>query len=230
MLPLRSLPRIFLPGADPAEPIDLPKEEQEKLHKVLRLPQGAEIAVLPNDRSLIRCEYRARQAIPKSVEWPNTEPDLKLTVAQAFPKGDRLDTVVRMCTEIGVSSFILFPSDRSVVRWDEKKVADKLRRYQAIARESAEQSYRSRMPDVVTASSLGDVLKKAPEAVVLSEVEGLARTLTRTGDEMTIVIGPEGGWSPKELKLIGDRGVTLGPLVLRTDTAAPAAAAILLLR
>src|SRR5688572_9765859 len=116
-MPLRSLPRIFLPGADAAEPIDLPKEEQEKLHKVLRLPQGAHIAILPNDGSLIRCEYRARQAIPIEVVHPDTEPKLKLTVAQAFPKGDRLDTVVRMCTEIGVSGFILFPSERSVVRW-----------------------------------------------------------------------------------------------------------------
>lgn len=229
MLPLRALPRIFLPGADPSEPIDLPKEEQEKLHKVLRLPQGSEIAVLPNDGSLIRCEYRARQAVPVSVEWPQTEPSLKVTVAQAFPKGDRLETVIRMCTELGVSGFVLFPAERSVVRWDEKKVADKLRRYEAIAREAAEQSYRSRMPTIQVRSALADVLKSAPEAVVLSEKEGLERKLTRQESEMTIVVGPEGGWAPREMSLIGDRGVTLGPLVLRTDTAAPAAAALLLL-
>ena len=225
----RSLPRIFLPGADPSEPIDLPKEEQEKLHKVLRLPQGAPIAVLPNNGSLIRCEYRARQAVPVGVEWPDTEPKLQLTIAQALPKGDRLDTVIRMCTELGVTRFILFPADRSVVIWEKSKFEAKLRRYEAIARESAEQSFRCRLPEISTVASLAALLESDPSAVVLSEVEGIAGRLAVTGDKMTVAVGPEGGWSPKELALIVDRGVSLGSLVLRTDTAGVAAAAKLLI-
>ena len=78
-------------------------------------------------------------------------------------------------------------------------------------------------------SDLGAVLKQWPDAVVLSEVEGIPRHLTPAGDEMAVVIGPEGGWAPRELALIGDRGVTLGPRVLRVDTATAAAAALLLL-
>jgi 16S rRNA (uracil1498-N3)-methyltransferase len=227
--PLRALPRVFVPDADPQEPIDLPKEEIEKFRKVLRLEEGHQIAVLPNDGSLIRCEFRARQAIPIEQVWPDTEAKLQLKVAQALPKGDRLETVIRMCTEIGVASFLLFESERSVVKWDDKKLADRLRRLGSIAQEAAEQSFRTRIPKIEYVRSLKEVLARHPEAVPLSEVEGLHRPLTQTGDAMTILVGPEGGWAPRELALMGDRGVTLGPRVLRTDTAAPAAAAMLLL-
>jgi len=227
--PLRSLPRIFLPGAGADGPIELPREEVEKLRKVLRLAEGDQIAVLPNDGSLIRCEFKAKQAWPIAVESPNTEPDLKVTIAQALPKADRIETVIRMCTEIGVSRFVFFEADRSVVKWDEGKRRERQRRLEAIARESAEQSYRTRLPEIGFSGGLDDVLKSFPQAIVLSEVEGVKKALKREGSEMTVVVGPEGGWSPKELDLIGDRGVTLGPRVLRTDTAGSAAAAVLLL-
>jgi len=227
--PLRSLPRIFLPGVSADETIELPKEEVDKLRKVLRLNEGDQIAVLPNDGSLIRCEFRAKQAWPIAVEWPQTEAELNLTIVQALPKADRIETVIRMGTEIGVSRFVFFQADRSVVKWDETKRRERLRRLQSIARESAEQSYRTKLPEITFLNDLADVLQTFPHAVVLSEMEGVQNTLTRGGKEMVLVVGPEGGWSPKELELIGDRGVTLGPRVLRTDTAGPAAAAILLL-
>jgi len=207
----------------------LPKEEVDKLRKVLRLSPGAQIAVLPNDGTLVRCEFRNHEALPLEVVHPNTEPSLQLTVAQALPKGDKLDEIVRACTELGVARFVFFPSERTVVRWDEKKTLDRLHRLQTIAREAAEVSFRTKLPVLELAKDLADVLKSLPNAVVLSEVEGLGATLKPTGPEMTIVTGPEGGWSRRELDLIGTRGVTLGPRVLRVDHAAPAAAAILLL-
>jgi 16S rRNA (uracil1498-N3)-methyltransferase len=228
--PLRSLPRVFVEGADPeAGPIDLPREEVEKLRKVLRLAEGDSIAVLPNDGTLIVCEFRARQGHPVSVERPDTEPALKLTVAQALPKADKLDTIVRQGTEIGVTRFVLFTAERSVVKWDAAKTADRVRRLTAIARESAEQCFRCRLPEIEVLANLSAVLQAHADAAVLSEVEGLPRPLRKTGDKMTIVIGPEGGWAPRELTLIGDRGVTLGQRVLRVDTATAAAAALLLL-
>jgi 16S rRNA (uracil1498-N3)-methyltransferase len=229
-LPLRALPRVFLPGLDvEQESYELPKEEVEKFRKVLRLAEGDPIAVLPNDGSLIRCEFRARQAWPISKEFPATEPTLQLTLAQAFPKSDRLDTILRMGTELGVYRFLLFPAERSVVRWDAAKLADKSRRFQAILREAGEQSFRSVLPLIEFAPSLKAVLEGTPDAVVLSEVEGVSPRLAPKGEAMTVVVGPEGGWAPRELALIGARGVTLGPLVLRTDTAGIAAAAALLL-
>lgn len=229
--PLRSLPRVFIPGASAEAPIALPAAEVDKFRKVLRMEQGDELAVLPNDGSLIRCAFRGREAEPLAVEWPNTEPARKLTLVQALPKGDRLDTIVRMGTEIGVSTFVVFHAVRSVARWEPAKRADKMRRLEAVIREAAEQSYRCILPQVIWIDDLAGVLAAHPKAVVLSEVEGLPRTIrdVSLGDSPVLVIGPEGGWDPKEIALIGERGVTLGPLVLRTDTAGVVGAALALL-
>lgn len=228
-VPLRALPRVFVLGATPNEPIDLPSEEVEKLRKVLRLSAGAEIAVLPNDGTIIRCEFSGRAAIPKSVETPDVEAKIDLTIAQSLPKGDKIDEIVRACTEIGVSRFLLFPSERTIVQWDQKKVANRLTRLAAIAREAAEVSFRTRLPEIRYCSGLKEILGEFPECTVLSESETEFKTLNRTGSQRVIVVGPEGGWSAKELQLIGDRGVTLGPRVLRVDHAAAAAAALILL-
>jgi len=227
---LRGLPRVFIPGASPDGPIELPKEELDKLRKVLRLSPGAEIAVLPNDGTLIQCRLQPHHADPIAVHLPDTEPRLHVTLAQALPKGDKLDEIVRACTEIGVSRFLLFSSDRTIVKWDERKTLDRVSRLQAISREAAEVSFRTRLPEFAVVSNLAAVLRAYPEAVVLSEVEGISPTLSASGEAVTIVVGPEGGWSQIELKLIAYRGVTLGPRVLRVDHAGPAAAAILLLQ
>lgn len=230
MIPLRALPRVFVPGASAEGLIELPKEEIDKLRKVLRLSAGAEIAVLPNDGTIIRCEFTGREAQPKEVAYPNSEPKLRLTLAQALPKGDKLDEIVRACTEIGVAHFVLFPSERTVVRWDDAKKQGRLHRLETIAREAAEVSFRTVLPTFELARDLNDVLSQRPNAVVLSEVEGVAPHLKAEGNELTIVVGPEGGWGNRELETIGTRGVTLGPRVLRVDHAGPAAAAILLLQ
>ena len=227
--PLRALPRLFVPGADDSGPIELPEEEVDKLRKVLRLSAGAIIGVLPNDGSIIRCEFQNHHAIPIDTHRPNVESKLELTVAQALPKGEKIDEIVRACTEIGVSRFVLFSSERTVVKWDEKKTADRLRRLQTIAREAAELSFRTRIPTMEWSRGLKEILQQESAAIVLSEVEGLERKLEQLGEKMTLVVGPEGGWAPKELEVIGNRGVSLGPRVLRVDHAAPAAAAILLL-
>jgi 16S rRNA (uracil1498-N3)-methyltransferase len=227
-LPLRALPRVFIPGALPEGLIELPSSEVDKLRKVLRLNAGAQIAVLPNDGSIIRCEFLGRQAKPLEVDRPEVEAAISLTIAQALPKGDKLDEIVRACTEIGVAKFLVFPSERTIVQWDAKKTVDRLHRLHVIAREAAEVSFRTRLPVVEYLPSLKAVLEAHPDAQVLSEVEREDRVL-KPAKEMTLAVGPEGGWAKRELELIGDRGVTLGPRVLRVDHAGPAAAAILLL-
>ncbi len=226
---IRSWPRVFVPGATPEGNIDLPSEELDKLRKVLRLSPGATVAVLPNDGTLVKCELLPKAAKPLEVFHPETEPKLQITLAQSLPKGDKLDEIIRACTEIGVVRFILFPSDRTVVQWDDKKTEARVKRLQAIAREAAEVSFRTRLPDFEIAKDLIEVLNKRPQAVVLSEAEGLLTNLAPAKEsQVTLLVGPEGGWSPKELALIGGRGVTLGPRVLRVDHAGFAAAAFLL--
>ena len=228
-IPIRALPRTFLPGVNFAEgPVEIPGDELDKLRKVLRLSSGAEMAILPDDGTLVRCRLDGRSAVPLETLRPATEPTVDLTLAQALPKGDKLEEIVRAGAEMGVSRFVVFPSERTVVRWEPQKVQNKLGRLATIAREASEVSFRTRLPHIAWAESLSAVLEAEPDAVVLSEAEGVTARLHRK-DRMSVVVGPEGGWSKREFEGIGDRGVTLGPRVLRVDHAGPAAAAILLL-
>jgi 16S rRNA (uracil1498-N3)-methyltransferase len=229
MRPSRSLPRIFIPGAPTEGTIELPKAEIDKLRKVLRLGAGAEIAILPNDGSLVRAIFDGHDAEATAVEFPRTEPLVHVTLGQSLPKGEKLDEIVRAGTEIGVSHFVLFSTDRTVVKWDAGKKMDRIRRLESIAREAAEVCYRTRLPEFTLVNDLKEFLAKYPEADVLSEVEGVGRRLTRTRlGRRVIAIGPEGGWAPREVEMIGDLAVTIGPRVLRVEHAAMVAAGLLL--
>ena len=171
--------------------------------------------------------------MPKSVHAPATESEVVVTIAQALPKADKIEGIVRACTELGVARFLLFTAERTVVKWDAEKMVGRIKRLETIARESAEVSYRMRIPRFDVASDLATVLQAEPEAVILSEIESVEKTFTSATagrKSVTIVVGPEGGWSPKEVEAIGSRAATLGPRVLRVDHAAAAAAAMLLLR
>lgn len=227
---VRSLPRCFVPGADPEQPISLPQEEALKFHRVLRLEPGAHVLVMPNDGTAIRCEYRGRVVHPLEAVRPETEPPAKITIAQALPKGDKLDEIIRACTEIGASRFWLFPSDRSVVRWDEDKRQARIRRLDAIAREAAEVAFRTRLPEISFMTDLSSVLACDGHMVVLNESERVSEPLASCkGSDTVLLVGPEGGWSPQESALFECQQVTLGPRVLRVDHAAAAALAVLLI-
>lgn len=232
--PLRSLPRMFVPvppDAQIGDVIELPKEEVDKLRKVLRLGAGALIVLLAGDGRVFRATFTGQDAELTGIESVATEAAKKVTLAQALPKPDKLDEVIRMGTEMGVFRFILFPSERSVVKWDKAKVEDRLRRLRAIAREAAEVSFRTRIPEITVIDSLAELLQGTPDALVLSEFENVGSHLHEriSAVDPTIVIGPEGGWAPREVALIGDRAVTLGPRVFRVDTAAAAAVALTVL-
>lgn len=230
--PIRALPRAFILGLpDPlVEPFELPKEEFDKFHKVLRLGSGDQVAVLPNDGRLVRCELQGRGVAPLETVFPNTESPTRLTVALGLPRAETLEEAVRMATEMGAAAFLIFTAERSVVKWDRDKRQQKLSRLQKIAREAAEVCFRTRLPEMQWCDSLAEVLKSRPEALVLSEREGVAAPFAPTGSDVTIVIGPEGGWAPREVDLIGNRATTLGPRVLRVDSAVAAACALALLR
>lgn len=225
--PLRSLERFFLESADPEEEFELPEADWKRLTKVLRLSPGAEILVLPGDGTAIRCILQHRAAVPQEVVKLRTEPALRVVLAQSLPKADKAEEIVRACTSLGVGEFVFFSSDRTVVKWDKDKEVDKTRRLQTIAQEAAEVSFRAKVPKVRFVGGLGKVFAEFPEARVLSEREDVSRPL-EVGDEkeVCLVVGPEGGWSPSEVDMIGPgRAVTLGPRVLRVEHAGAAAVA-----
>ncbi|MBX7131730.1 MAG: 16S rRNA (uracil(1498)-N(3))-methyltransferase [Fimbriimonadaceae bacterium] len=219
------------PEAQIGDVIELPREEVDKLRKVLRLGAGALIVLLAGDGRVFRATFTGQDAELTGTEKVETEAAKKVTLAQSLPKPDKLDEVIRMGTEMGVFRFVLFPSERSVVKWDKAKVEDRLRRLRAIAREAAEVSFRTRIPEISLIGSLAELLQGTPDSLVLSEFENVGSHLRDqvSANDPTIVIGPEGGWAPREVALIGDRAVTLGPRVLRVDTAAAAAIALAVL-
>lgn len=225
---IRALPRIFIPGVEMHCPFEIPKAEHDKLHTVLRLRSGAEIGVMPNDGTFWVCRMDGKIGVPLTQHRPDTEPQLFITVAQALPKGDKLDDIIRSCTEIGASRFVLFTGARSVVKWDEKKVEDKMRRIRALARESAEVAFRMRIPTIEFRSNLDEVLAKEANIVALSEQESVTATIKAPGNAVCLVVGPEGGWAPREVEAMKPYAVTLGPRVLRTEHAGFAAIAKLL--
>jgi 16S rRNA (uracil1498-N3)-methyltransferase len=127
---------------------------------------------------------------------------------------------------------------RSVVRWEGGRADKALARWRATAREAAKQSRRSRLPRVVDLAStadIADLLRAAAIGVVLHEsaTAPLADLQPPDHGDIVVVVGPEGGVSPEELDEFGAAGATayrLGPTVLRTSTAGPAALAVLLAR
>ncbi|MDX2064817.1 MAG: RsmE family RNA methyltransferase [Fimbriimonadaceae bacterium] len=231
MTPGRELPRVFILGATPDAEIELPASEVTKFRQVLRLESGDMIGVLPGDGTMIRAKFVGRHAEPVDVIRPDTEANCRLRIAQSLPKADKLEEVVRAGTELGVAAFTFFVSDRTIVKWDGAKQAEKLKRLGAIAREAAEVSFRTRIPALTFAGTFAEAWRAWPDAYALSESELAVATLSGLYGqaEVTLFVGPEGGWSPRELVAIGARGITLGPRILRTEHAASAAAAFLLL-
>lgn len=229
---LRSLPRLFLPGIDlEVGRWELPPHELKKLRNVLRMKSGDQVAVLPNDGTILRCQLEGHDVVLMQHEGAGPGPSREVTLALGLPKPEKLDEVVRMATEMGIAKFILFPSDRTVVKWTAEKFGQRLRRLATIAQEAAEVCGRGKLPGFAAVKNLEAVLVAIPDAVVLSEVEGVPVSASQAlgGTEpVTLVIGPEGGWSPREVALIGSRAATLGPLVLRVDTAATTACALAL--
>ena len=141
-----------------------------------------------------------------------------LTVAVAPPKGDRLEWLVAKCTEIGIDRLVLLDADHSVVRWSGERLERQLERLRRIAVEASMQCRRVWLPEISGPVPAVDVLP----GFAVAEPGGRPPTETDTA----IAIGPEGGWSPKELEVAAST-VSLGPHVLRVETAAVAAAVLM---
>ncbi|HLK58162.1 MAG TPA: RsmE family RNA methyltransferase [Chthonomonadaceae bacterium] len=207
------------------------------LTRVLRARAGDPVILLDNRGnafravlvSLDKAETTAR--IVEAVVLP-PEPSVFLTVAQALGKGDKFEQVIQHGTEVGAGAFIPLQAERCVVELRTGKIAERVARWQQIARSAAEQSHRLHIPEVTlpmdftawareaACSAPALLLDPDPEASPLSSV--LASLPVRP-QRLTLAVGPEGGWSPRERALAPTTNLiraSLGPRVLRTETAA----------
>lgn len=158
-------------------------------------------------------------------------PSPRLVVVQGIAKGDRGELAVQSMTEVGVDAVVPWAAARSVAVWRDGKGHG---RWVDTAREAAKQSRRSWVPVVEPAASTKDVAARLAGALILHE-EAVAplSTVDLPGDDLVLVVGPEGGIAPEELATFEAAGaipVRLGPSVLRTSTAGAAALSVLNVR
>ena len=223
-----TLHRFFVaPGDAAGDRFALPAAIERQVRTVLRLRDGERIVLLTGDRSELVCRLDGSDCVVEERRPALGEPAHRLTVVQALLKGGALEEVVQHATELGVAAFRLVVAERSVAR---ELSARRLERLRAIAREAAEQSERGTVPPIEPPTALRDAL--TPGSVLLFERHGGAR-LGQLDPPAVVIIGPEGGFTSAEVaasEAAGVRVAGLGPRILRAETVATAAAAVILSR
>lgn len=206
---------------------------------VLRLPTGTVIRVSGQDGQSAAARIIA--AVPETVELEltalltdTTEPPIDVWLVQGLAKGEKMDFIIQKAVELGAHGIIPIATAHSVVRYDADKQQNKVVRWQKIAREAAKQCGRSHVPEVCPISSLQTIVTDSAFAaaakIMLYEGQaalGIKEALTLNKRQAYLLfIGPEGGFSTAEVELCQKHGlqiVTMGPRILRTETAALAA-------
>ena len=237
--------RLFVPRSElqPGSTALLLEGAQARyLSSVLRLGPGAALEIFDGEGGSHAAIVRA--SAPDAVELElgerRVEPAAALDVvlAQALAKGDKLDLVVQKATELGVRRIVPLQAERSVVRLDRERGASRAERWRRIAQEASRQCGRSDVPTIDEPRSWAELfaaLEAEPDrrALLLDPKQTSLRlsAAARGQPKLLIAIGPEGGFSPGEQEQAVRAGmlpVGLGPRVLRTETVALAALAVVL--
>ena len=215
----------------------LTAEDARHAVTVLRLKPGQRIEII---RDALLWEAEITSAVLPDVravilsELPSAEPSLAVTLYQGIPKSDKMDLIVQKATELGVSAVVPVMMARSVVKLDQKDRIRKQERWQKIVREAGKQSGRCVIPEIhlpVSVRETEDMLRMLDAVAVPWESGrefGPAAFVKKHPDvrSMGIVIGPEGGIDPEEISFLSSLScdiITLGPRILRTETAGLAA-------
>ncbi|MEM8620980.1 MAG: RsmE family RNA methyltransferase [Actinomycetota bacterium] len=215
------------PGALGDRAILLREDDAHHLRRVLRLRSGAAVTATDGAGNWIETEVvfgeRGSTELQPTGEQQYDPPIAPVEIATAIPKGDRLDWMVQKVTELGTGRLVLLEADHSVVRWPAERIERHLARVQRIADEALRQSRRTWRLDVAGPTTAIDYLAtSAADSAGPLIAEPGGRALT--GGDRCVAIGPEGGWSAREVAGAGER-VDLGATILRTETAAVAVAA-----
>ncbi len=225
------------------ESVILRGEEAFHLAAVLRVRPGEEILLSGENGRVALAEVtevseKKKEAFVvlrvKEVRESRAESPVYIRVFQGLPKGKKTDLVLQKCTELGASEIVFVAMDRSVPEGRPEKTE----RFEKICLAAAEQCGRARRVKVSFLSGAEEAIAEMKKSDVFfacweEEREGnLPELLSRPAKSLAFLVGPEGGISPREAALLADAGVptvTLGPRILRTETAAPAVLSMLLL-
>ncbi len=210
---------------------------------VLRYKPGERIGLF--DGKGLEFEARIGAISPGKVDvsilrrFPSTaESSVQITVAQAFLKERKMDGLLRQLTELGITRWIPFFAQRSMPRPDKRQLSSRMKRWEKIAKEGLKQCRRGRIPEICDAVSFEDVLTLGQSSDLkiafwegeFDPVHGNLPKPDREFKSIFALLGPEGGFSTQEIERARDQGfvtVTLGPRILRAETATIAACVLL---
>ena len=225
----------------PDNRITLDGEQARHIAKSLRMKVGEVITVCDGSGSDYGCQIDAitKDTVELTVcykQASDSEPTCSVTIYQGVPKGSKLEDIVQKCTELGVCRIVPTLTKRSVSRPDEKGAKKKCERYRKIALEAAQQSGRGVVPEISDQLTLKQAVQQDDSEVKIVFYEGGGEKITSLiesdAKNVSIYIGPEGGFDESEVELLiqnGAKPATLGKRILRTQTAPVAALTAIML-
>lgn len=237
---IQSMYRFFVsPGNICGNDIYIEGQDVNHIKNVLRMRIGEELSVVTEGGdSEYRCEVadfeddrvhlKLRFIKEENVELPN-----KIYLFQGLPKSDKMELIIQKAVELGAYEIIPVQMKRCVVKYDSKKEAAKITRYNAISEAAAKQSKRSVIPCVKPVMGFGEAVAYCKDMDIkilpyeLADMDAMDKTRKllsgiRSGQSVAVFIGPEGGFEESEYEIAVEGGftpVTLGHRILRTETA-----------
>lgn len=234
--------RFFLNGII-SETMELTGTDAHHIARVLRMAVGDNVIIADENERTAKAEITAitDEIVTLSlIEYleDDSEPTVKVRLAQCLPKSDKMEFIIQKAVELGAVSIQPVNSENCVVKYTADKQAKRVERWQKIAHEAAKQCKRAAVPTVEPIITLKELLSCVDddETVLFCYEAEDGRTLrqalnTHQAEKYTVLIGPEGGFSPEEARLCQEMGahpVSLGSRILRTETASLAALTMVL--
>lgn len=232
------IPRIFHPEPLVAHsPVTLDDNAARHVARVLRLGIGAELALFDGNGGeypATIAELDKRRVIVELGDQRNIEVEspLTITLAQGISRGERMDYTIQKAVELGVSRIVPLSTERSVVNLKGDRLEKKHAHWHGVIISACEQCGRNTLPELLQQQSLDEWLARRPHGsgLLLDHRAEASLGSLQIGQQITLLIGPEGGLSEQEQQRASDagyQGIRLGPRVLRTETAALTALAAL---
>lgn len=233
------MPRFFIENVS-GDFINISGQDASHIVKSLRMKQGDGLTVCGGQGVDFICEIVGisdNSVQLKVIDKVSTdsEPSVKITLYQGYPKGDKLELIIEKSIELGVNKIVPVLMQRSVSRPDAKSAVKKHERHQKLALSAAKQCGRGIIPDVnemISFRQMTAELAKHQAVIFFYECGGeplsavIGKITARQITDIAIVIGPEGGFDPVEADALKESGAvtaTLGKRILRTETAPLAA-------
>lgn len=223
-----AFPRFYCPNINApqiGETAFLDDNAHHHAGRSLRLANGEYVTLFDGSGKTytgpVTIEKKQSFIVVESVETPTVESPVQTTLVQALVSNEKMDWIVEKAVELGVHEIVLIPTERSVTKLSEERAQKRIARLQDIIVAACMQSGRTRIPSISLSSLPEVLLRQADARIMLAPGANKPAQLTHA-KSVIFAVGPEGGFSPKEIQTAIDAGwqcALVGPRVLRTETA-----------